>query len=174
MPVDPRRAGGGSAEVRGAQRIADLERRLGQLERGSKGAVLATGIKEQTPAGGSQNLTATIVDVPNCTISVTSQVATLATVSFTGVATVNYSTTSQSVNVYLNVDGTDITRSFATLYAQHFSGTVTSIIQGSISQTWLVSLAAGTHTLKLRAQSLSATGPPTISGSSLTYIQTRA
>ena len=119
MPVDPRRAGGGSAEIRGAQRIADLERRLGQLERGSKGAVLATGIKEQTPAGDLQWLTTSLADVTNCSVSLTAQVPTIAIVSFTGNVSVSYSTAPQQAFVFLNVDGTDVAYPYASLYGSH-------------------------------------------------------
>lgn len=174
MPVDPRRAGGGSAEIRGAQRIADLERRLGQLERGSKGAVLATGIKEQTPAASFMALTTSLVDVPNCSVSLTAQVPTVSIISFGGYPGVSYSTTEQFVTVYLYVDGVQVTTPSAALYGLHATGTITSTVAANISQSWRVSLAAGTHTVKVRAKHSAAAASGTLMDSTLTYIQTRA
>jgi hypothetical protein len=174
MPVDPRRAGGGSAEIRGAQRIADLERRLGQLERGSKGAIIASGNAQQTPAGVGQALTTLLTDIAGCSVSITAQVPTIAIVSFTGGVLTSYSTTSQYAIVYLNVDGTDIASPNASLEGAHQTGTIVSSVAASIAQTWRVSLAAGTHTLKFRAKHSAAAAAANIANSSLSYTQTRA
>ena len=173
MQVDPRRAAN-SPEVRAAQKSAELERRISQLERASKGAVLATGIKEQTPAGTGQYLTSSRADISGCSVSITAQVPTIAIVSFTGSASISYTTATQSARIYLNVDGTDVANPYASLEANATAGAPTTALSVNIAQTWRVSLAAGTHTLKLRAQQITAPINGAVSDVALSYILSRA
>jgi hypothetical protein len=163
MPIDPRRAGGGSAEVRAAQNIADLERRIGQLERGTKGAVLSTGVALQTGGNLSLPTSAAIQAVPGCTFSTSSQVAT--SVSVTAAAQqLNWETT--NVRLYLYLDGT----------AQTGSVVVCSVVGFAMNGgTWKVSLSAGSHTIALYASRASGgSTASTLANAGITYIQTRA
>jgi hypothetical protein len=174
MPVDPRRAGGGSAEIRGAQRIADLERRLGQLERGSKGAVLATGVVSQTSLQTLPSLP-THSAVVGLSVSLTAQVPTIVVVSFNGTGIIRATPTiNAEMDIQLYQNGTTFSATNTAYFrlapfAPATSDIITSI---TLQNTWRVSLGTGTSTLAIYggADGLSRD----LSRSTMTYIQTRA
>lgn len=170
MPVDPRRAGGGSAEVRGAQRIADLERRLGQLERGPKGAIIASGITQQAAAATYNYTFPSATVMPWSGVTLTAQVPTVAILTFTGTVYCGASNLSYGFATTQLYKGATLQDGDATLDMTITTGTTISIAtSASIAHSWRVSLAAGSTSLALWG-----VGVGNLKNGSLTYIQTRA
>lgn len=168
MPVDPRRAGGGTPEVRDAQRLADLERRIGQLERGSKGSIVASGIVQQS--GGFSLPPLTYSAITGMTLTLTAQVPTVAVLVFTGTitsrATVASNTTAE---IQLWKNGALATSDNAYLSIAPFAPATTDLrLAVSIAHAWRVSLGTGTTTLALYGG-----GVGDLDSASFTYLQSR-
>ena len=169
MPVDPRRAGGGSAEIRGAQRIADLERRISQLERGSKGAIIASGAVTQTGTYNFPFPTATAI--PWSGLTLTAQVPTVAILTFTGTVGINPDNLLPRLAYVYLYKGATQQAGVASFESTITTATTISIVsKASIAHAWRIDLAAGSTSLSLYGMATLGT----LTEGSLTYIQTRA
>lgn len=169
MPIDPRRAGGGSPQIRDAQRFSELERRLTALERGSKGSIMASGIVEQTGSFSLPPLTYNAIT--GMSLSLTAQVPTVVVLAFTGTiqsrATVTLNTVAE-IQLYKNGSIYSATNTAELRIAPFAPATNDIRLSVSIAHAWRVSLSAGTSTLALYGG-----GTGDLSAASLTYIQSR-
>ena len=175
MPVDPRRTAGANGDERVAQRLADLEKRVGQLSMATKGAVLATGIASQT--GSPMTVTTTATDIAGLTLATSAEVATLAVVQFAGYLSIDYTTTyANNIAVHLWVNGVKTLTPVGYLGANTPSGLAagTYTISGTVNCVWRVSLPAGSNALKVQAALSNSGTSGRIYNATLSHLQTRA
>ena len=168
MPIDPRRQSGGSADVRAAQRVGDLERRISQLEQGTKGAIVNSGIATQT---ASYTLTATSTLVPGLTLTFNTAAASNAIVTFTAYTSTtvrNTGTQSNTATFFLHLNGVDQPKPATISTGVSDPPTIRIDVNLMAVQVWKVALPVGTNTLLVKGGGLA-----TVSAGSLSYLQTR-